>query len=1623
MADIPIEGKVKPLLQNGRVADAVDVETTSSNVQQELTTIASQISTLQGTGRIGFAWLYESTPTATPSNQHFSFSSTTAASVNTIYFDDPGLDGFEINEILTNFQTGGYIFAQDTVQVNNWFLFRTRGPITFDGSRFTVPVTFLRSAVTIISSTDNVRYVFQFIPVSAVAPSTRQPGVLQISTRTVNATSPATFASSLTGITPIQGDLFRLIAGGEPFAGQTINAQTGDALLAIGATPSLTNVDDWVLIDRDSAFSLTMAEVQFLEQVTETSTTVEEADASDPSEASFVRLWLRDNDVQPGDVNNVGTGLRIDEAQSTLTQTTGQFNGRLYLALPTPYVDSTGTANLSVIVENPNGDIEQNLPLSTAFNLDSPLSAVVAGNLYVLTGGARGGFLGFSANQRVRVIRTGSRNKFTLSTDVSVNANVVDLSESALDPTALGKLNKQIALGAQRRTLLDAFGSTGSTAVLDGATEMLVKPGGPSLILANYSTRTIADGIPADTAGVSDWTVVVADTVLIESIAGSESGTATSITEISPSLIAGRRMYSVVLPAAGTSTNVFVPVGTTASFSRFEPSSIVKVGRENLDDALLQDFNRAHEELSEQLADFDSHLTVRHITGSTWSDAANPVQHRGTIARLFAAFWDESRVGATPFTGNYFEDLADPTIAQTNGGAFFFSDPDDIGNTDFPGRSSYFTGRLDVSGAPLTNSFKKIIAFSHYIRNDDFQADIPLLKAGTRRILGIGPTGLHVRRGNLDGAPVTATFNQRLFGTGDAFSIQYLRGVGANSIDYDVPENNPSGDAISFPLALTLRPKLVEGGDAGTQATVAYTITDRDTNQAESTVVVALNVPGTATTRDETLKLSYNGTTHVLNIATDGISTNTTADVAQIGFEVTYGDSQQVNSSITNTDIAFATQDEHRQRTVDIVLLIEATNPNETTADKQLTIKAVVNGHQENNFDLRVRESAFDFSDIQFGPNTTDQISISNIQIYSYDDSGDPFNTPTHADLYRFYQRRQQWLGLFDSSAEDYREYDVDGGMILTREDGTKLNLVEGGVSARDLDQDLRDTLRRAANPLPEPLDDLANHLTVSSVAGAAWTVPSNPTQHNGTITRLFAAWWDENRVGASPFTGNYFSDLTDPTLVLTGNSYFFTETDASGPSNSRFPGKQSFFTGKFDIDAGPLTSSFQKIIAFSHHIAHQLPTTDTPLLRLGTREVIGVDSQGLYWLQGNQDGALITATSNERLPITGTGFAPGVSTGDTIAYLRGVGAAQVQFDAIATTFRGNTVAYPLAVTLRIKRLQAGSTTTEVTAAYTITDREADQAETSQVVSIPTVPSGSADETLKLSYNSTTHVLTIATDGISTNGTADVSQLLIEATFNDSHEINDSTSVTKRRFSTQHDQVGNTVDMVIQFEAVNPFETSADRLMEMKVVIDGYQENNDAFHLRASAYDFTNVVIGPDSGENVAFANIQIYAWDDGGNPFFAPTHADLYRYYQARDRWFGLFLAPENSYLRFTFDGNIFITDQSGSTINLVQTLGTRSQQVFQAASTASLVAQVDLPADYTNFDYVEVVQFISGSPNEWRSMTIPVLLLTSGDVGATDHIRISGNTDVTWAPTPNRRLTDSGAAANIYRVALIKT
>lgn len=138
MTDIPIEGKVVPIVQGQRVANASDVEVTGENGS---TTQAA----LNNISRSVVNWKFNNTitdGTTNPGAGFIAFNSTAKDATTIVSFNSQSnSDNARFDEMLKNILIGTRLYIQERTATNNSILFRVTGTPTPDaGTKITVPV-------------------------------------------------------------------------------------------------------------------------------------------------------------------------------------------------------------------------------------------------------------------------------------------------------------------------------------------------------------------------------------------------------------------------------------------------------------------------------------------------------------------------------------------------------------------------------------------------------------------------------------------------------------------------------------------------------------------------------------------------------------------------------------------------------------------------------------------------------------------------------------------------------------------------------------------------------------------------------------------------------------------------------------------------------------------------------------------------------------------------------------------------------------------------------------------------------------------------------------------------------------------------------------------------------------------------------------------------------------------------------------------------------------------------------------------------------------------------------------------------------------------------------------------
>lgn len=896
-------------------------------------------------------------------------------------------------------------------------------------------------------------------PTTAVLPS----GVFRFRSESLDVSTAAAFTNSLGGFVPQVGDAFRVRTGGSPFTdAPSLVISANDTMVSLVNSPSVTTSTDWLVISSATPFSLTGLAAAFLQNVNE----IDEREfvrLIDLNTEVRIRYWLRSELVTPATIGDPGVGLVIAEANGDLDDNAQQFqddadssntflyftttfnSGELFNYLET--ADQEFLDSLYIQVVNPDGTVVQSIPFVGNVTEQSSLtSALASTTVYRLTSGALGGeILRYKANQIVRLAVTRVDRTYTLDTpDVDITQNVIDLPESNTSEEVRAKLNSPQDPSYDQQLFEDQITATSTLSPAEALTNVVMyyRPDHPSNLLSDYTAGIGNDGLPPSFGTAKTWFVLFPAQYDVTNFTGVESGVVNP-TRMLKSPVNGFAAYEVLIPVGGTNANLYRPQGQVTSITEFGLSSLVKVDRTNLTPDLLAAVQRtANPNLSAALQDFEDNLTVAHTAEAAWRAAPNPTPHRAaTITREFAMLWDENRQS---FTGNYFEDLVDPTITFDANDASFFTDGNDVRNTRFPGKRSYITGGVEVAGTGitsggLTTSFQKIIAMSFYVPQI-FPDTVRIFQAGSgalQRILRLNGNVLQGRVGNLDGAANTIATSEFLTDTVGQ-QQQHVAGSAGGTFDFIVPNE------VSIPKLFSTTVRRVNNGVVDTSFGTTTNVTDRDTATAVQNETAfeaqmpdpqALNFTiqylpdqdiggGVLENVIRIVFTAHAGTqfTYLVNV-----SFSSTADEAA-SLTGTWQDIETINIGQENN----------------IIFQFKRTVGNSTDADPHLTLEINVNGRSENNVAMQLPQSNFDWDSLIFGDRglNAGRESISEIQVYGFDDNGNAANTPTHQNLYDFLQARERWLGLFIHPSQAYSTYTLDGNAVLTDTDDSTFDVI-----------------------------------------------------------------------------------------------------------------------------------------------------------------------------------------------------------------------------------------------------------------------------------------------------------------------------------------------------------------------------------------------------------------------------------------------------------------------------------------------------------------------------------------------------------------------------------------------------
>ena len=800
----------------------------------------------------------------------------------------------------------------------------------------------------------------------------------------------------------------------------------------------------FVLSSADQAFQSNL-DAEFSQHITRTDTQKIRRINNIDIATNEIHLWGRTALVTQAGIDTSETGLRLDEANRQSNGTFDRTAGTLTLAADTAnllvYVsiatvdEPTDLATWYLIATTASGEVILDLPLTDL--IDDNTLTVLNRNIFRTTTQQ----YNFHAGETLSIVRRVTTTQRTFGYDPVFGDFTSTIKNLPL--TALGTIAQNAIQAANLPTVtsLDRAKLTAITQTTTQATSQTLTgsymTGEPSELEADYNQALSAAGILGRFAGPQVVSILIDDSTT--DIAVSNGATLTTTTPDGQTYplrwVPGKKIYRIEIPT-DTSTGAataHVITGTTNTHVISGLADTIKIDEANVETAFLdQILNTNHPQptdLSAGLADLNSHITVAGISGANWQDAVNrPNLRNATYSRTFAMLWDENQ-RANP--GNYFTDLADPTItipAQQN--IHFFSDVNDARNR-FPGKQSWVDSTVRVNGLPLTDTFTKVWGFSALIP-ETFTGNIVLFQAGpdsAQRLLRVamvdGVPRLQARRGNLDGASQNHAINRflQVYNT-DSVNAHWV-GNAVNSTDFELKASDP----VQSYLFQVRRYEngAFTGGESFTQS-----ITDRTVDVGATVSSLFSGELSVTHSYDAASSIGFPDTVDAIRISTNNPGNANISYIVDAVYSVTEAVQDSSTSAFqTINNVSVGTE-------IDLVFILEKENGLNTNANAPLQLKINVNGISDNDFVINLGADDFDFSDVRFG-DTADCL-ISNIQIYDFV-APTPFDFPTHSLLNTFYQRRNEWFGLFRNPAFDSRTYTINGELALIDRSGGNQNV------------------------------------------------------------------------------------------------------------------------------------------------------------------------------------------------------------------------------------------------------------------------------------------------------------------------------------------------------------------------------------------------------------------------------------------------------------------------------------------------------------------------------------------------------------------------------------------------------
>lgn len=873
--------------------------------------------------------------------------------------------------------------------------------------------------------------------------------------------------------TPIQGDAFEVTNSTDAF-GFTVSAK--DVLVALKDSPNLSvssSNEDWLRLSNASNFPLTTDEIRFLAQVTE-STQKKYTKVLFTNSITNTDFWISpyalDHDpfVNPStDPNNPQSGQTVEYIGGDEQKLNGndfksdslRIHNILYFGITGP---TTVDDRLYIEYRDTDSTLIKRYKLSDDFRtIDiDPGNVNPTYRHFVLNinqGSDNLSEINYYPGQTLNAVISEDVRGYGLSDQINATSNVSNLSRSQLSTTAQALINNEGDLSGDQVAKLNGLETTTSPGTIDNSFIIYVKDidPSPSNDLSEYTQVSQGSGIRPSFGSTRPIVFLVEKGISVNGLQ-LVSNTATKLSAIRLGELLGMQAYTAVLPSVtGTNTplnNAWQIDGTNNNFVLSGANQTFKIDPNNLtDDIRSRIFGTnpiSPSSLPDNLQTLSHDLTVTTRTATNWI-TVSPTPITSTLTRAVAVLWDFNPHTTALTDFNEFTDLAKVTVSGFDvGREFYYSNPSDPLNRNFPGAKSYiYEDNIRIRNAsgstPLTTSFRKIVAFDYALEanyNGSVADVLRIGPAGTEPLLKLdGESGLVVRVAR-PGTTQTRTVNQ---------SLQVDNSHWSTRVGVTTNENAeiiiPDGLTGSFSFSVSMR-RNNNDTDEGTH-TENFTITNVDSDQSLGSKTFTYGIHNISVT------FNYDADNTDLTIPRDIVTMSATLDNAAISYDIsaTHSVTESWSTSTTYADVAvnagsafdehgFYNPERYTTRTVGetnrIVLMTFKANENDNDSDPEIAVRIIVDGEREgdsgDSYTIRTnrRASTFDFTDWNFGNSVS---STSRIQIYNYD----PANVPSEDDLLILYNGHP-WLGYFRHPSTATDIFKVNGGIEFNQVIGGK---------------------------------------------------------------------------------------------------------------------------------------------------------------------------------------------------------------------------------------------------------------------------------------------------------------------------------------------------------------------------------------------------------------------------------------------------------------------------------------------------------------------------------------------------------------------------------------------------------